>query len=155
MILGTSGRPVVELGGTSCYRQFTKGDIVCSLQWLDIGGEDGPEPVAAIFPAHRRVDAGAYVIPQANAYAFFKPNGTPTAHLASAAFNAVQHINGFPDRMTGFRVMEVLLDAAPDLVAMPSTMPTNLQAQYDAQKPVYGIEAKATLNGKVIKESLI
>jgi hypothetical protein len=157
MILGTSGRPMVELGGTSAHRQFIKGDIVCSLQWLDLGGEDGPEPCAALFPTSRRMEAGAFVVPQAKAYEYFTPQGNPTAHLMGAAFKACAQMGFHPDRSTVFRVIDVLTDAAPDLVKMPSSLPASVQEaiRKEGERNVMGIEATASVNGKVIAERVI
>ncbi len=156
MILGTSGRPMVELGGTNALKQFVKGDIVCSLQWLDIGGEDGPEPVAALFPIHRRMETGAYVVPQANAYEFFTPQGHPTPHLMQAGINAATQMGFFPDRSTVFRIIEVLTDAAPDLVKMPTSLPASVHEaiRKEGERNVMGIEATASIGGKVIAERL-
>ncbi len=156
MILGTSGRPMVELGGTNALKQFTKGDVVCSLQWLDLGGEDGPEPCAALFPAHRRMETGAYVVPQQNAHAFFTNQGHPTAHLMEAGFNAATQMGFFPDKSTVFRVIDVLTDAAADLVKMPTSLPSSVQEaiRREGEKLVYGIEATASVNGKTIAERL-
>jgi hypothetical protein len=157
MILGTSGRPMVELGGTNALKQFTKGDIVCSLQWLDLGNEDGPEPCAALFPAVRRMDTGAFVVPQAKAFEYFTRDGHPTGQLMGAAFKAAIQMGFHPDKSTVHRVIDVLTDAAPDLVRMPSSLPASVQEaiRKEGERNVMGIEATASVNGKVVVEKVI
>lgn len=157
MILGTTGRPVIGFGGEEAHKQFTKGDIVCSLQWVDLGSDDGPEPVAAIYPTSRRMDSGAYVVPQANAHAFFSRDGNPTLHLMDCAVKAAHHIGSFPDRSTVYRIADILTEAAPDLVRMPTSLPESVAAaiRKEKGKNVMGIEATASVNGKVVKEILL
>lgn len=153
MILGTSGKPVIEFGGANAWRKFVKGDLVCSLQWTHVGGDE-PEPVAALYSANRRMDSGAYVVPQANAHHYFTPQGHPTEHLMNAAFGAAEHLGYFPDRTTIFRIVDVLTDAAADLVKMPTSLPGSVAAaiRKEGERNVMGIEATASVNGKVIAE---
>jgi hypothetical protein len=62
-----------------------------------------------------------------------------------------------PDRSTVFRVIDVLTDAAPDLVKMPSSLPASVQEaiRKEGERNVMGIEATASVNGKVIAERVI
>ena len=157
MLLGQSGRPFVELGGAAAWKTFTKGDIVASLQWLDLRSfgspEDGLEPVLALFAAHRRVDTAAYVVPQRSAFQFANRDGSPTKHLLGSAFKAAVTMGFHPDKATVHRIIDVIVDAMPDLIRMASAAPADLEATLE--RPLYGIEATASVNGKVVKETVL
>lgn len=155
-ILGTSGRPMVELGGAAAWKQYTKGDIVGSLQWVDLRAygethEDGPEPVLAIFAANRRMDAGAYLIPATAAHQYADNRGNPTMRLMGTAMKAAITLGFHPDRATVYRIADLVVDAIPDLVRMPST--ANVDAVPAA--PKYGIEATLSVNGKAVVEQVL
>lgn len=155
-ILGMSGRPMVELGGTHAHKQFVKGDFVASLQWLDLGPQgagDGPEPVLCLFPKLRRAETGAFVVPQAKAFEYCDSKGNPTPYLLGAAFKACLIMGFEPMKDTVHRVMDVICECLPDLVGMPSIVPDVVAARQAA--PVRGIEISAKVNGKVIKEAVI
>jgi hypothetical protein len=149
-ILGPRGTPIVELGGERAWLQRTKGDIVCSFQWLDIGEKD-PSPCMVLFPAHRRMDAAAYVVPQRNAYLYAMADGSPNPDLLGCAFKAAQHMGFHPDKSTIERIMDIVLDGLSDLVRMPSDQPADLAIKRQYQ----GIEATAKINGRVVSEDLI
>lgn len=152
-LLSPSGRPMVELGGQTSWRQHVKGDIVVSYQWLDRPDIDpeGPHPCMVLFPASRRMDGGAYVIPQRNAFAFANADGSPSAHLMGTAFKAAHTLGFFPDQSTVFRIIDAIVEGMRDLVDMPSSQPGEL----NLKKLIQGIEATAKVNGKTIAEDLI
>lgn len=149
-ILGPSGMPMVELAGERAWRVRTIGDIVCSFQWLDIGEEE-PAPCMALFPANRRMDVAAYVIPQRNAYAYADSNGNPTRELLGSAFKAAIHMGFHPDQTTVRRIIDVIVEGMPDLIEMPSEQPAALEVR----KVLHGIEATAKVNGRTIHEELL
>lgn len=152
-ILGSTGLPMVQLGGDRAWRQFVKGDIVVSLQWLhrpDID-PDGPHPCMVLFPRTLRMDGGAYVIPQRNAFAFCERDGSPTAHLMGTAFKACHTMGFFPDQSTVHRVIDAICECLGDLVSMPSTQPDALEVQVQRM----GVELSASINGKTIAEEVI
>jgi hypothetical protein len=152
-ILGSQGTAMVGLGGDRAWRQFTKGDITISLQWLDLGEHgqcEGPEAVMALFPSNRRVNGAAYIVPQANAWAYVSRNGQPTSHLFAAAFKAAVQLGFHPDKSTVFRIMDAICEAMADLIKMPSEQPDSLHVA----KAVAGIEATMKLNGKVVAEAV-
>lgn len=154
-ILGSTGLPMVQLGGDRAWRQFVKGDIVVSMQWLhrpDID-PDGPHPCMVLFPVSRRTDAGAYVIPQRNAFAFCDRAGNPTPHLMGTAFKAAITMGFHPnqDQSAVYRVIDAICECLGDLVSMPSTQPDALEVQAKRM----GVELSASINGKTIAEEVI
>ncbi len=151
-ILGQSGRPIVEFGSANAWLVRTKGDIVCSFQWMDIGDESGiPQAVMALYPVNRRMNGGAYVLPQEQAYRFADNKGRPTQHLMGAAFKYCSVTETFPDKSTIHRVMDIVLDGLGDLLKMPSDQPQTLAPV----KQIRGIEAELKVNGQTIKEVLL
>lgn len=157
-ILGPNGTPMVELGGERAWRQRVIGDIVCSYQWLDLrswghaGAEDAPEPCMVLFPAFRRMETGAYTIPQNNAYAYVDSRGNPTEWLFRAAQKAAETL-GFDinDKAAYMRILDIIVEGMPDLIDMPSDQPAALEVR----RQVLGIEVTAkaagqTLHGEVI-----
>lgn len=152
-ILGPSGTPMVELGGERAWRKYVKGDVACAFQWLDLRehGErsDGPEPCMVLYPSNRRMDTGAYVIKQRNAHAYADSRGNPTPQLLGTAFKAAMTL-GFDlnDRAAITRMVDVIVDAIPDLIRMPSEQPKALEVA----KARMGIEASVKINGRLAHE---
>lgn len=150
-ILGPSGTPMVELGGERAWRQRVIGDIVCSFQWLDLraaGDEsaDGqPEPCMVLFPAHRRMDVGAYTIPMRNAFAYVDRKGNPTPQLLKTSALAAETL-GFDmnDRASITRMLDIICEGIPDLIDMPTEQPSALEIK----KYQMGIEVTARAAGK-------
>lgn len=149
-VLGPSGRPMVSLGGEGAWKQWTHGDIVVSLQWHDCGAEDGPEPCMVLFPAARR-DAGAFVMPEKSSWKYGRNDGRPT-ELTWHASRMIAVMLGFDanDRSVRMKICEHIVDHLPDLKAMPSQAPQ----ESIAKAITLGIEATASINGKVIKEEV-
>ncbi|MFM9424352.1 hypothetical protein RCH10_000780 [Variovorax sp. GrIS 2.14] len=135
-LLGPRGTPFVDLGGERAWRQFTKGDMVASLQWLDLQAhdpsfpEEGPIPCMTIFHAFRRMDTGAHVIPQRFAYIYGAREGKPTPYFFNSVLNACETC-GFDknDKAARHRMMDLVIEALPDLITMPSEQPTALEIQ--------------------------
>ena len=157
-LLGPNGTPMVDLGGNRTWRQYIKGDIVVSFQWLELWklGDDTaphePEPCMVLFPANRRMDTGAYVIPQRNAFMFATNRGAATQHLALAAAAACESLGfGLNDRSASHRIMDLVLDSLADLIHMPIEQPESL----GTTRTVAGIEATVTVGGKTIHEEIV
>ncbi len=148
MILGTNGRPVVELGGARAWKQYVKGDIVASLQWLDCGG-DMPEPCLALYAARRRMDAGAYVITQGRAHEMADRHGNPTPALLRAGFVAAAQLGFHPDLATAHRCIDAIVEAIADLILMPSLPPV------EPKKPERGIETVIRVNDEPVAEGVL
>lgn len=158
-LLGPRGTPYVELGGERAWRQFTKGDVLASLQWVDLKAQDpefpeaGPIPCMCLYHAHRRVETGAHVIPQRFAYLYGAAKGKPTDYFFSSVMNACETL-GFDrnDKAARHRVMDIVLDAMPDLILMPSDQPSALELKKQRQG---SIEATVKINGRVAHEERI
>lgn len=156
-LLGPSGSPYVELGGERAWRQRIKGDIVVSYQWLDLQAhdpsfpDDGPVPCMVLFAANRRIEAGAYTIPQRNAHAYAQPNGEPTIALIGAAMKACMTL-GFDmnEKLTRYRMVDAIVEGIPDLILMPSDQPGAL----DIKRATQGIETIVRAGGRVLHEEL-
>ena len=157
-LLGPAGTPYVNLGGERAWRQYTKGDMVCSLQWIDLQAhdpnfpEDGPIPCMVLFHAFRRVEAGAHVIPQRYAYLYGARDGKPTPHFFRAVVDACETM-GFDrnDKAAQFRCIDLVVEAMPDLILMPSEQPTPLEIK----RHRLGIEVTARNGGKTLHSEVL
>lgn len=149
-LLGRNGTPYVELGGERSWKQFVKGDIVVTFQWLG-GIKKDPVACMVLFPSVLKLEGGAYAIPQDNAYEYVTSEGNPTPYLLTAAYNAAQTMGFFPDQSTVFRIVDIITDYLPELIRMPSDQPQSL----DIKGPVLGIEATAKVEGQVVREEVI
>lgn len=157
-LLGPRGLPMVELSGARAWRTFTKGDVIASLQWIDVKAfdpqfeDEGPVPCMCLHHAHRRVESGSYVIPQVNAFKYAMSNGTgiPDSFLV-AVHNAVVEL-GFDrnDKAARHRVFDIVLEAMPDLIRMPSEMPESLHVA----KQVRGIEVTVRQGDRVLHQEV-
>lgn len=149
-VLGASGRPMLELGGERAWLQRVKGDICVTYQWLHAGQRE-PSACIVLFPTTMKMDGGAYCIPQENAHAYADNRGNPTPQLVASAFNAAISMGFFPDKSTVHRIVDIIIDGIPDLIRMPSEMPKSLEIA----RPVLGIEARASIDGKTIAEEVL
>lgn len=150
-ILSPRGQRMVELGGERAWLQRVKGDIVVSYQWMQIPGKKLPHPCMTLFPAVLKMDGGAYVIPQDNAYEYGDNRGGPTPHLLTAALNAATSMGFFADQFTVFRIVDIIVEGLSDLIRMPSEQP----GSFNIERSVLGIEARAKVDGRVIHEEVI
>lgn len=154
-LLGPNARPMVCIGGANAWKTRTIKGIMCSFQWLDLSAE-GLETANAcmcLFNPSRTM-AGAYVIPQQNAYMYGHRDGTPTQYLLTAGFAAAQQL-GFDmrDKSAIRQIIDIIIEGLPDLILMPSEPPNN--SEIIIKEAVRGIEATARINGKVIHEELL
>lgn len=157
-LLGPRGMPLVELGGERAWRQYTKGDMVCSLQWLDLQSQDeafpeaGPIACMVLYHAFRRLETGAHVIPQRYAYLYGASEGKPTFHFFRAVCDACETL-GFDrnDKAAQHRMMDLVIGAMPDLILMPSEQPGALEVQ----RHRLGIEVTVKAAGKTLHSEVI
>jgi hypothetical protein len=154
-LLGAAGRPLVAIGGQHAYKNFRKGNISISLQWLLIGEKQEITACMCIYPANAMMmNVGAFAIPMQNAYLFAdSKTGAPTPFLLEQAYEAVKHIGLFADRDTTFRMVDAIVESLPDLLAMPD-IPDERQETELFSKPKLGIEVVATRNGQTMFEEL-
>lgn len=159
-ILGPRGLPLVDLGGTRAWRQFTLGDITCSLQWVDLQqwnpeyDEEGPVPCMCLYHSHRRaLGTSAYVIPQSKAFRFIRSDGMgPTIWFHNAVALAQLELGFGPnDKSAQHRIIDIIKDHITDLFDMPSQQP----AELELKPQIMGIEATVKVNGKTVKQELI
>lgn len=151
-LLGPRGTPYVELGGERAWRTYSKGDVVASLQWVDLQAQDpnfpeaGPIPCMCLFHAFRRMDTGAHVIPQRYAYLYGAAEGKPTEYFFNGVRNAAETL-GFDrnDKAAAHRIMDVVLEALADLIRMPTDQPNALEVMRAGN----GIEATVKINGRL------
>lgn len=152
-LLGPRGTPLVELGGERAWRSYTKGDMVCSLQWLDLQAHDpnfpeaGPVPCMVLYHAFRRFETGAHVIPQHYAYLYGAREGKPTFHFFRGVCDACETL-GFDrnDKAAQHRMMDLVIEAMPDLIMMPSEQPRALEVQ----RHKLGIEVSVKAGGQTM-----
>ncbi|MFN5350892.1 MAG: hypothetical protein ACK5A0_15395, partial [Polaromonas sp.] len=114
--------------------------------------EDGPIPCLTLFHAFRRMNTGAHVIPQRYAYLYGATDGKPTKAFFNGVVNACETL-GFDrnDKAAQHRVMDLVLDAMPDLILMPTTQPNALEVK----KHTLNIQASVKINGRTAhQESL-
>lgn len=154
MVLGASGRPIVELGGRRAWRQFTKGELVCSLQWMQVTPGEPSEACMMFFRAHRAAEPRAFGIAQGHMHLYFdtRPgrSGSPLPALIERCFRGAVEMGFEPQRWLIKRLVDLACDAANDFKDMPSEQP----AELDVKKPIMGIEVTAKVGGKVFAEAL-
>lgn len=152
LLVGASGRPLVCLGGSQALRTYRKGEVVLALQYLHCG-EPETEPCMALFAANPSPTlGGAYVIPQRNAHLHATNQGHATPELMGAAFKACVAMGLHPSKSLVHQIMDVVLDAVPELLRMPS-IPAS--AAPEPKRLVHGIELSAKVNGKTVHEGVV
>ncbi len=152
-ILGSAGRPMVAIGGKHAWKNFKKGDIAISLQWLDLGN-DMPEPCMCIYPANNALmmNVGAYVVAQSAAWHYVDAKtGEPSKKLLLNAAKAVAHMGMFTDRFTLFRVCDAIAETVPDLLDMPDLPEAALEKRL-FEKPKLGAEIRVSVGGELMAE---
>lgn len=105
----------VHIGGKDSYKQFEKGDIVCSLQWVN------DEPALILWPKVKRVGSGAFVVCLSSAWKYATSKGYPTPYLAHQAVIAAKVMCLEPHTFTIRAIADAIFEHIPDLVDMPPT----------------------------------
>ena len=157
-LLGPRGLPMVNLSGDRAWKQFTKGDVIASLQWVDVKAfdpqfeEEGPVPCMCLFHAHRRVETGSYVIPQLNAFKYASSGGNSVPPFFARIARDIVAELGFDanDKAAWHRCFDLVLEAMPDLIRMPSDMPADLHVA----KRIEGIEVTVRHGENVILQEV-
>jgi hypothetical protein len=151
-ILSPRGQRMVEVGGDRCWLQRVLGEFVVSYQWLHVPGKKEPAACMTIFPTTRRMDAGAFVILQDNAWAYATSAGDATPQLIASCFGAVIDMGyAVGDKHAQNKLITIILEGLSDLVRMPSEQPDQL----NIKRAVLGIEATARVGGEIINQEVL
>lgn len=104
----------VMLGGEKAWKVRDKGDFSVSFQWVN------EEPAMILFPNHKGIGQGAFVICMSSLYKYVKSDGYPnTEYLVAQAVKAAKQM-GFSG--LGFevkRIADAILDSCEDVLQMP------------------------------------
>lgn len=132
----------VQIGGEKAYITRTHGDLGVSFQWLN------NEPAMFLFPAHRGAGrAGAFVIPLESAHKYVRPNGHPNVEYVTEQAAVAAGVMGMPiTRDTLRKVLDVIADGMPDLIAMPPEPVSQIRRP----EPVGGLTVK--VDGETVHE---
>lgn len=103
----------VHIGGKDSYKQFVKGDIVCSLQWVN------DEPAIILWPKAPRIGSGAFVVCLSSAWQYADSRGYPTKYLVQQAVRAAQVMGLEQHTFTIRAIADAIFEHIPDLVSMP------------------------------------
>jgi len=99
----------VHLGGAQAYKQFVKGDIVMSLQWVN------DEPAMAIWPKQRRtLNNNAFVVCLSSAYLY-----DDVPYLIEMSAKAAEFIGLEVSKFTITNIATMIHDHLQDLIEMP------------------------------------
>jgi hypothetical protein len=135
------------IGGERAWRRFRKGDLAVALHWIN------GEPAMVLFPAHltesrvRRITP--FVIPLSVGHEYVASDGHPNLVRAlQGATEAAICLGMQPELSVVHRIIDAIVEAIPDLVAMPPE-PTALQ-RVD-RGPAVG-ELSIQVDGQVVKE---
>lgn len=139
----------IVVGGERAWRKFRKGDIAVALHWID------GEPAMILFPANapQGVCRGVvpFVIPLAVLHEYVRSDGHP--HLMRAlrgAQEAARCLGMAPEMSVLHRIIDAIVEAAPDLVQMPPE-PVAWERERAAAGPVLG-ELSIVGDGRVMLE---
>lgn len=105
----------VHIGGKDSYKQFEKGDIVCSLQWVN------DEPALILWPKVKRIGSGAFVVCLSAAWQYADSHGYPTRYLIDQSIKAAEIMCLEPHNFTIRAIADAIFEHIPDLVNMPPT----------------------------------
>lgn len=126
----------IVVGGERAWRVFRKGDIAVALHWIN------GEPAMVLFPAAmtegkvRRIVP--FVVPLAVLHEYVRSDGHPNLMRAlQGATDAARCLGMTPELSVVHRIIDLIVEAAPDLVAMPPE-PVALAQEREQAGPVVG-----------------
>ncbi|MCY1167368.1 hypothetical protein D9M73_73290 [compost metagenome] len=114
-LLGPTGNQMLAIGGEYAWRQYVKGDVMITFQWIN------DDPSICLFPAVPRIKRGAYVIGLSALHKYVENTGHPTRYMVAQSIKIAQQLGFQPGKDICFRLVEMVLDAALELVHMPPT----------------------------------
>lgn len=141
-MLGPSGKQLLAIGGEYAWKQFIKGDVMITLQWIN------DDPSICLFPAVPRIKPSAYVIGLSALFKYVESDGHPTRYMMEKSIDMAHALGFKPGKDICFRIMEMVLDAAQDLVHMPPTPQVVMKAE---QGPSVGV-LEVRQGGRVVME---
>jgi len=143
-LIGPTGHPMIAFGGEHSYKQFVKGDVVCSLQWIN------DDPSMCLWKlSESMLHRGAYVIGLSALHKYVESNGFPTRYMLAKLPEIAQQIGFEVSKDSCMRIADVIADAAEDLCRMPPT-PGDV---HEANRPESVGEMQIKLGGKIIHEA--
>lgn len=108
----------IVIGGDKAWRRYRKGDIAVALHWIN------GEPALVLFPAHltesRVRQVTPFCIPLSVAHEYVAADGHPRLLRAmQGATEAALCLGMTPELSVVHRIIDAIVEAIPDLVAMP------------------------------------
>jgi hypothetical protein len=139
----------IVVGGERAWRTFRKGDIAVALHWVD------GEPAMILFPAAapqgRCRGVVPFVVPLAVLHEYVRADGHPQVRRALQGARAAARCLGMaPELSVLHRIIDAIVEAAPELVAMPPE-PSSWEQERAAAGPVLG-ELSIVGDGRVLLE---
>jgi len=138
------------IGGERAWRRFRKGDIAIALHWIN------GEPAMVLFPAlvteSRLRRIVPFVIPLSVGHEYVNSSGHPNLLRAlKGATEAAACLGMLPEASTVYRIVDAIVEAMPDLVAMPPEPEALRKAD---QGPAVG-EMSLRAGGKLVHEEVV
>jgi hypothetical protein len=129
-IYGTTGKPLMAVGGEHSWKQFRKGSVVCSLQWAGKSHED-IEPSMVLFPNVSNTRGGVFVLCLSSLFKYVEKTGYATLNLKTNGWKDIaRQLDLDPtSRSVCADICGLIEDAAPELVWMPPAPPVVEAAQ--------------------------
>jgi len=124
----------IVVGGERAWRVYRKGDVAVALHWIN------GEPAMVLFPVHQTGTRRAvpFVIPLAVLHEYVRSDGHPHYMRAlQGATEAARCLQLAPEMSVLHRIIDAIVEAAPDLVAMPPE-PVDLERERTQAGPVVG-----------------
>ena len=104
------------VGGPKAWKVYRKGDVGVGFHWIN------GEPAMVLFPSSRQTGLGVvpFVLPLEVAWQYADSSGHPNLlNALPAAIDAARCLGMSSDPGTLHRIIDVIVDGIPDLVAMP------------------------------------
>jgi len=150
-IYGPTGRLLTAVGGEHSWRQFRRGNVVCSLQWAG----DPMEPAMCLFPNVHNTRAGVFVLCLSALHKYLLTSGYASPALRERGWRDIAtHLGLDPlSRSVCADICGVIEDSAQDLVHMPPVPPRVEALRAEPKVGVMQIaEGKGRNTGRVLHE---
>lgn len=148
-ILNAAGRRIWKFGDV-VHQQFTSGSYIVSIEWHGKGREC--EPMMAIWSATGGRDAGVLGICLDALSYYADPSGGPARTAFYRCWTALPLLGRNQLEIEVFKLLDVILRHAPDLIRCPPMPPAMRLA--DAPEPLLDV-VLADEDGKTLKEETL